>query len=382
MGKHSRMTLIIAIRNLLHDKVRLVVTLTGVVFAVVLIAVQAGLFVGFTSATSTVIDNTDADMWICARGMRNFDVTSALPLKAYYQAMSAPGVLEVRRLVVQFANWKKPDGGTESVEVVGYDLTGGLGKPWNVVSGDVAALNMTDTIVIDEVYKGKLGVSKLGDTVEVNGHRARVVAFTKGIRSFTTSPYIFCSLPIAQTLCGLRESKFTYGLVKLAPGATVEGVRRNLLAHVDGVDVFTRQEFSHKTQEYWMFTTGAGLALLIAAALGLVVGVVVVAQTLYATTMDHLAEFGTLRAMGAANWYIYRIIIIQALASAFAGYGLGISISYVIVQFSEKGGASILLPFWLASSLFVVTVFMCVGAALISINKVTRLDPVMVFKGR
>ena len=378
----SHMTLIIALRNLMHDKVRLVVTLTGVVFAVVLIAVQSGLFVGFTSATSAVIDNTDADIWVCARGMRNFDVTSPLPQKAYYQVLTTPGVAEARRLVVQFANWKKPDGGTESVEVVGYELPGGLGKPWNVVAGSVDSLNLTDTVVIDEVYKGKLGVQNLGDRVEINGHRARVVAFTQGIRSFTTSPYIFCALPIAQTFNNLREGKFTYVLVKLSPGADVETVRRSLLQHVDGVDVYTRKEFSFKTQQYWMFTTGAGLALLIAAALGLVVGVVVVAQTLYATTVDHLAEFGTLRAMGAANWYIYRIIIIQALASAFAGYGLGISVSLVIVQFSEKGGASILLPLWLAVSLFVVTVFMCVGAALISINKVTKLDPVMVFKGR
>jgi putative ABC transport system permease protein len=376
------MTLTIAIRNLLHDKVRLVVTLTGVVFAVVLIAVQSGLFVGFTSATSTVIDNTDADIWICARGMRNFDVTSPLPQKAYFQAISTPGVIEVRRLVVQFANWKKPDGGTESVEVVGYDLPGGLGKPWNIVAGNIEGLNMTDTVIIDEIYKGKLGVEKLWDTIEINGHRLRVVAFTRGIRSFTTAPYVFCSLPIAQTVNNLREGKFTYILVKLSPGADIQTVKQALRSKVDGVDVFTREEFSHKTQEYWMFTTGAGLALLIAAALGLVVGVVVVAQTLYATTMDHLAEFGTLRAMGAANWYIYRIIIIQALASAIVGYTLGISISLVIVQFSEKGGASILLPLWLAAGLFFVTVLMCVGAAVISINKVTRLDPVMVFKGR
>jgi len=376
------MTLIIALRNLLHDKVRLVVTLTGVVFAVVLIAVQAGLFVGFTSATSSVIDNTDADIWICARGMRNFDVTSPLPLKAYYQALSTPGVAEARRLVVQFANWKKPDGGTESVEVVGFELPSGMGKPWSVSAGSLESLNLTDTVVIDEVYKAKLGVADLGDSVEVNGHRARVVAFTRGIRSFTTSPYIFCSLPIAQTLCNLRESKFTYVLVKSAPGVAVAAVKRALLEHVDGVDVYSQGEFSGKTQKYWMFTTGAGMALLIAAGLGLVVGVVVVAQTLYATTMDHLAEFGTLRAMGASSGYIHRIIVIQALASAFAGYTMGILVSYVVVQFSEKGGASILLPPWLAAGLFAVTVAMCVGAALISINKVTRLDPVMVFKGR
>ncbi len=376
------MTYLIALRNLLHDKVRLAVTLTGVVFAVVLIAVQCGLFVGFTSATSTVIDNTEADIWVSARGMRNFDVTAPLPLRSYYQILSTPGVAEARRMVVQFANWKKPDGGTESVEVVGYELSAGLGKPWNVVAGSTDTLNLTDTVVIDEAYKGKLGVTGIGDQVEINGHRARVAAFTRGIRSFTTSPYIFCALPIAQTINGLREDRYTYAVVRTVPGSDMEIVKRALLARVNGVDVYTREEFSRKTQEYWMFTTGAGIALLIAAALGLVVGVVVVAQTLYATTMDHLTEFGTLRAMGAGNWYIYRIIILQALISAVAGYALGLVMSIVIVHLSEKGGASILLPPGLAVALFFITVCMCVGAAVISINKVTRIDPVMVFRGR
>ncbi|GFK94924.1 putative ABC transporter permease [Fundidesulfovibrio magnetotacticus] len=376
------MTLTIALRNLLHDKVRLAVTLTGVVFAVVLIAVQAGLFVGFTTATSTVIDNTRAQYWICARGMRNFDVTSPLPQKAFHQTLSTPGVAEARRLVVQFANWKKPNGGFESVEVVGYEAASDMGGPWNVVEGDAALLAVPDTVAVDEVYRAKLGVARLGEQVEVNGHRVRVAAFTRGIRSFTTSPYIFSTLPIAQTLCNLREGRFTYVLVDALPGTDPEEFKRELARRVDGVDVYTSREFSRKTQQYWMFTTGAGMALLIAAALGLVVGVVVVAQTLYATTMDHLAEFGTLRAMGAPGGYIHRIIVLQALASAFAGYTPGIALSYLLVGLAEKGGASILLPSWLAVGLFFVTTGMCVGASLISINKVTRIDPVMVFKGR
>ena len=82
------MTGLIAVRNLLHDRVRLAVTLTGVVFSVVLIAVQGGLFVGFTSATSCVIENTDAEVWVASRGVRNFDVTN--PLK---EAKYLPGLV-------------------------------------------------------------------------------------------------------------------------------------------------------------------------------------------------------------------------------------------------------------------------------------------------
>ena len=283
---------------------------------------------------------------------------------------------------MSFANWKKPAGGGESVEVVGFELPGGLGAPWDVVQGEASLLGIPDTVAVDELYQGKLGIVRLGQEVEVNGHRARVVALTRGIRSFTTSPYVFCSLPIAQTLTARREGGFTYVLVNAAPGYSPAQVRQAIAARVDGVDVYLAKDFAARAQNYWMFTTGAGMALLIAAGLGLVVGVVIVAQTLYATTMDHLGEFGTLRAMGAKNTYIYRIIVIQALVAAVAGYTLGISISFVVVRLASKGGASVLLPWPLATGLFFVTVAMCVGASMISIHKVTSLDPVMVFKGR
>jgi len=376
------MTLTIAIRNLLHDRVRLAVTLTGVVFAVVLIAVQLGLFVGFTRATSCVIDNTDADIWIAAKGVRNFDVSSPMRERKLYQVLSVPGVARAEKCIVQFSNWKKPGGGLESIEIVGYDLASGLGGPWRLVEGRLDLLSQADTVVADRFYFSKLGIQELGQEVEIRDRRARVVAVTDGIRSFTTSPYIFTSFSNALRYTSLESDQMSYILVRAAAGVSAETLRSAIAAHVDAVDVFTKEQFSLMTQWYWMFTTGAGLALLIAALLGLVVGMVVVAQTLYATTMDHIAEFGTLRAMGAPNSYIYRIIIDQALISAVIGYSLGICVSLFIVRYSEKGGASILLPWQIAASLFVLTVAMCVCAALISINKVMRIDPAMVFKGR
>jgi putative ABC transport system permease protein len=130
-----------------------------------------------------------------------------------------------------------------------------------------------------------------------------------------------------------------------------------------------------------MFGTGAGVTVLIAAALGLVVGVVVVAQTIYAATVDHLREFGTLKAMGATNGYIYRVIVTQALWSAVIGYGFGIAIAYGAVYMSRNGGAAIVLPGEVGAALFLLTLVMCVAAALVSINKATRIDPAMVYKG-
>ena len=130
-----------------------------------------------------------------------------------------------------------------------------------------------------------------------------------------------------------------------------------------------------------MFGTGAGITVLIAAGLGLLVGVVVVAQTIYAATVDHIREYGTLKAMGASNGYLYRVILQQAAMSAVAGYGVGIGVAMVAARASLAGTTAIILEPPLAGALFVLTLLMCLGASVVSINRVTRIDPAMVFKG-
>jgi len=115
--------------------------------------------------------------------------------------------------------------------------------------------------------------------------------------------------------------------------------------------------------------------------MGLVVGIAVVAQTIYAATMDHIREYGTLKAMGATNSYLYRVLIEQAVWSGTLGYGLALVIAHFIAESSEKRGALILVPLSMKIGMLFLAVAMCITAAMVSINKVTKLDPAMVFKG-
>jgi putative ABC transport system permease protein len=371
----------LARRNLFHDKVRLTVTLTGIVFAVVLIVVELGLFVGFTETTSGLVDHSGADLWITSKHVPYVELGVPFSERKLYQVRAISGVQEAEKLVVRWTQWKRPDGREESVQIVGFDPNSSLGRPWNLVEGTVEDLKRPDAIILDEIYKQKLGVEKVGELFEIRGHRARIVGFTHGIRSFTTSPYVFTTFKKAQDYSGIDANQTVFILVKTSPGYDLNQVRREILANVKDVEVFTTAEFSRMTQVYWMFTTGAGVAVLLAAILGLVVGFVVVAQTIYATTVDHLKEFGTLKAMGAANGYIYRVIIEQAAISAVIGYALGMVVSAVVVSASQRGGAAIVVPWPMAIGMFFLTLTMCVGAAMVSISKVTHLDPAMVFKG-
>jgi len=371
----------LAQRNLFHDKVRLTVTLTGIVFSVVLIVVQVGLFIGFTTATSNLIDHSGADLWVTSKNVPYVEQGVAFSERKLNQVRTVPGVADAQKIIAHWTQWKRHDGGQESVQVVGINVDDSIERPWNLVEGRVEDLKRPDAVIMDELYKQKLGVTRTGEVFEIGGHRARVVGFTRGIRSFTTSPYVFTSFKNTQDFTGLREDQTLFILVKVVPGANLEQVRRALLDHVKDVDVLTNAQFGHMTTFYWMFTTGAGVAVLIAAVLGLVVGFVVVAQTIYATTMDHIREYGTLKAMGAPNRYVYKVIMKQAAISAAIGYVLGMIVSVFVVQGSQKGGAAILMPPPMAAGMFFLTLAMCIGAALVSINKVTRIDPAMVFKG-
>ncbi len=372
----------LAYKNLFHDKVRFSVTITGIVFALVLIIIQFGLFLGFLDTTANVVQRSGADLWVSAPGTPHVNGGSVIPERRRYQILAIPGVGRVDKYLLAFVNWKLPSGAQEAGQVVGFALESGLGGPWNVVAGSVDALRGDDTVIVDELFMKKLGVAGVGHHAEINGRRARVVGLTRGIRSFTTSPYIFTSFKNAQNyIVGTREEDAHFFLVKAKAGANLTAVQGGIARGVPDVEVSTNEQMRRRTQYYWLFSTGAGVTTLLGAALGLMVGMVVVAQTIYATTMDHIREFGTLKAMGAGNGYIYRVIIQQALISAAIGYVFALAVGMFIAKGSEAGEAAILLPPEMAIGTFGLAVLMCIGASIISIRKATTIDPALVFKG-
>ena len=212
----------LAWRNLVHDKVRLLVTVTGVVFAVVLIVVQLGLFLGFTTTTSGLIDHSHADLWITAARVPYIEIGVPYSERKLSTVLATPGVAHATKYIVRFSQWQRRDGRQENVQVVGFDPDQPLGGPWNVVEGRVSDLKLADNVFIDELYKGKLGVSRVGDEFEIRGHRARVAGFTRGIRSFTTSPYVFTSFKSAQDYATVPEDQTIFILVKTDPSDRVE----------------------------------------------------------------------------------------------------------------------------------------------------------------
>jgi putative ABC transport system permease protein len=373
------MTFTIAFRNLIHDRVRLAVTLVGILFSVVLVAVQLGLYLGARTMIISMIERADADLWIMAYATKNFEEAQPINLRERYAALATPGVARAVPLITSFTDWRKPTGGSTLVVVIGTDVADGGLAPWNIVSGDVSALGAGDAVFVDKSYLHELGVTGVGDTAQVGGARVRVTGLTEGIRSFTVTPYVFTTMNRARTLLEMPADGITYVLVKLAPGADAAAVRAAIRGKVPDSEVLTADEFRNRSLNHWLFATGAGVALIGGAVLGLLVGTVIVAQTLYSSTKDHLNEFATLRALGSSAGYIHKVILAQAGLSAVLGYMLGMSIALTVVYLSEGTALPIVMSPELAAVLLGLTVAMCGVSAMSAIGKVMRIDPAMVF---
>jgi putative ABC transport system permease protein len=373
------MTLTLAFRNLFHDRVQLVVTLIGILFSVVLMAVQLGLYLGARNMITATIDRADGDVWIMAYGTKNFEEAQSISLRERFTALSTPGVVRAVPLVASFTDWKKPDGGTAITVMIGTDAEDGGLVPWNLGSGQLTDIGTRDAVFIDRSYLTDLGVKGIGDTAQVGGQRVRIAGLTDGVRSFTTTPFVFTTLNRARAFLSMPADRTTYILVKVADGVDPAAVRDALQARIPDGQVLTKAEFRERSLNHWLFATGAGVALIGGAILGLLVGTVIVAQTLYGATKDHINEFATLRALGSSSGFIHRVILAQAGLSAVLGYAVGMVVALAIVAFTANTALPILMTPALAAALFGLTLVMCAVSAIAAINKVTKIDPAMVF---
>jgi putative ABC transport system permease protein len=368
----------LAARNLFQDRLRFIASLMGIVFSVVLVMVQLGLYSGFGRMLTTMIDHASTDLWIVSSGAKYFEDLSLVDTGLRDRLLAIDGAAEVIPVMAGFSAWSLPDGAMVPVFVVGSDATAGGLSPWNVVEGTVQSLTVPGMVAVDLSYYGRLGVAGLGATAQIRGLPVTVGVITDGIRSFTTTPYVFSGLADARSFIGLPISFTTHFLVRLKPEADIGRIRQTILSNNSGVQVLTPDQFRDQSRSFWLFRTGAGAALVAGALLGVIVGIVIVAQTLYSSTREHFYEFATLRAMGASNSYIYKVIICQALLNAIVGFVIAAVIGTAVAHLTSKSALQIVITPNLMIGLFALTVVMCIASAISAILRVVRVDPAMV----
>ncbi len=371
----------LARKNLLHDRLRFVITVSGVAFAVTLVLVQVGLFMGLLSKATVTIENASADIWVTSRETPNVDFAHNFPETTVLRVRGVPGVARADNLLVQFMNIQLPSGAEEGCLVYGLEDFAAWNLPWSVNEGDPSDLRRGRYVLMDRSAERRFGRFEVGEYREILGRRFRIIGTTNQAASFTTAPVVFMDLRQAQELAQNADGKASYVLVKLAPGADPAAVKDAIARVAPYNDVYTAAEWAARSRSYWVVSTGLGMNMGVTVFLGILVGIVVVAQTLYTSAVEHVKEFGTVKAIGGSNWDIYRILGEQALIAAVAGFALGGLISLALRPVMAGLYLNVLITPPFSAAVFVGTLLMCLGAAMVSFRRVAGIDPALVFRG-
>lgn len=370
----------LALQIILHQPVRFMAALMGISFAAGLAFIQLGLYIGFKENASIVVDNTDGDIWVCALHQENFDFPKQLESHTLDLVRSTRGVKSASPMLIVFSKWKLESGAEKTVQIVGYDAEVGVGGPWRLLRGFAADLNAPGAMTVDTTAQAKLDDADLGSTTEVGNVEARVVGVTDGIRSFQGNPMMFTDLNNARSFGHMSSDAVHYIIVDIEKEANRADVLASL-RNIDYVEAYTSEDFSKKAQDYWLNSTGAGPALFMSALMGLIVGVVVVGQVLYTSTLENLREYGTLKAMGASNFQVTGAIVAQAVAGALPAHIIAGGLLWIAGQTIGGMGIHLSINFTQYCYAMVITTAVCVAASMLSVNKVLSLEPAAVFKG-
>ncbi|MDH4100781.1 MAG: ABC transporter permease [Nitrospirota bacterium] len=372
----------VALKTLLYDKVRSFITLLGVVFAVSLIFAQVGIYLGMMESSSMIIDNTRGDIWITSKNSKNFDFSQPFPEYLHFHVKGTEGVEWAEKIIVAWGIIKQETGGTEQVEIVGYNPDTLVGGPWQMKEGTPDAVKNGNFAIVDESAMKRLGDIKVGDYRDALWRRLEIVGISRGAKSFTTAPIVFTSYKIAQQLFGwIGPDNTVFIVAKVQPGQSVSTVVERLKARLHGVDVYSKEDFSRKTRLYWTIETGVGFSFMLTIAVSFLIGMLIVGQTIYNSTMEHIKEFGTLKALGATNFDIYKIIFSQALINALVGYLASLIITMLSVKLYSITDMVLVVNWQVNLAVLGLTMIMCSSAALVSVRKIKKIDPAILFRG-
>jgi putative ABC transport system permease protein len=368
-------TLLLARRNLGRNRVRLLASVGGVALALTLTLTLDAVYAGVANQLTTYIDRAGADVWIAQAGVRNLHmVASWLPDSVTESVRAVPGVAEATPILYSTDTIAA---GTERAVayVIGLPAGARMGGPRSVVKG--SATVGRGEIIVDRGFARKAGVS-IGDSVTILGSVARIVGLSEGTASLVNS-VAFVSFDDFRALRG-GAPVISFVLVRVAPGSSSEAVAAAIERQVPSVTAQSKGDFSAQERRLVMDMSADVISIM--NVIGFVVGLAVVALTVYVATLARRREYGVLKALGAGNAALYRVVVVQAVLSVALGFAVALVITGLIAVVVPGIGLDLELSIG-AAPLAKVGLFAIVIAglaAILPVRQVASLDPAVVFR--
>lgn len=373
----------IALKMLFGDRAKYLMLLCGLSFAVMLIVQQGSIFWGLMTWSQSGITNVNAQIWVTDPNITQVEEVKPIADTALQRVRSVPGVEWAVPLYKALLRARLENGEYHRISLIGLDPATLIGRPARILEGRIEDLRKPEAVVVDQWAVKRMGgpdVIKVGTVFEINDRRARVVAIAATQRNFQNIPSVYTTFDRALPFMPPERRTLSYVLAKAKDDVPVNEVTRRI-REATGLGAYTEAEFGRKTLLWVLENTGIGVNFGTTIALGFIVGMAIAGQTFYLFTVENLRQFGALKAMGASTFFLARMITLQAFTVGLIAYGIGVGLA---TTFGHFVGAEQRLPFvqtWpLLALVLLGLVAICTFSAAISIIKLARLEPAIVFR--
>lgn len=376
----------LALKMLFADRAKYIMLVSGLTFAALLMTQQAGVFFGILDWTNGNLKNMRSEIWVVDPKVEQANEIKPMRDTDVSRVRSVPGVAWAVPMYWGITQARLPDGTFKPIQLVGLDSTTMVGRPGNIIEGRLEDLRLPNTVIIDglaveRLSRGRVKPLGVGDIFEINDKEARIVGICKSEMSFFGYPYIFTTYDQAMQFAPKQRKMLSFILAgpkpEKTPAEVVEEIKKET-----GLGAFTEKQFSKATVAWFFKNTGIPVSFATTIFLGFIVGIAIAGQTFYSFVLENLKHIGALKAMGASDWMLTRMVLLQSFTVGLIGYGIGIGMTVMIGNaFLKKGMPPFSLPYQVPLLTFVVIMFICGFAAVLGIRKVRKLEPAIVFRG-
>jgi putative ABC transport system permease protein len=367
--------------NLIHNPWRLLTSLAGVAFAVLLMLSFSGFKNALYDSQVRLVNRLNAEIVMINRLRDNAFVARSFSRRQLYQAQSAAGVQEVYPFYTGIATWKNPT----TFEVRGLRLLAfNPAEPVLLmpeVIAQAAGLHLPETVLMDDRSRQEIGSTQAGTVTELADRTVRISGtFRLGTDFFAPNGNLIMSDQNFQRYTGRSLSAIDIGLIKLTDPTHADTVAAALQQQLPDVLFLTKAQFVQRELTYWRNNSNIGFVFNLLTITGFIVGIVLVYQILYTDVSDHWAEYATLKAMGYRNRYLLGVILQEATLLSVLGFIPGFGLGLLLYRMTA---AATSLSFQLTGArsigMFGLTFAMCLSAGVIAVHKVQTADPATVF---
>jgi putative ABC transport system permease protein len=376
--------------QLKREKIRLLIALAGIGFAVILMFIQLGFQDALFDSAVSLHQNMRGDIFLISPQSTSLIAMRSFSQRRLYQALGFEGVETISPVYLDFALWKNPvNRRTRGILVIGFDPADSVFSKELVPN--LKPIQMPDVVLFDSKSRAEFGpIAELyaqGKTVQTEIGQRRVTVgdlFNLGASFGADGNLITSDLNFLRLFDRRQKGLIDVGVVKLQPDTdlqtTLGKMRKEIQDVTQDVKILSKEEFVDFERNYWRSSTAIGFIFTLGTAIGFLVGTIIVYQILYTDISDHLPEYATLKAMGYHSFYLLSVVFQEAIILSVLGYIPGFLLALGLYKMTRNATS---LPITMTMDrgilVFCLTVIMCVVSGAIAVRRVQAADPADIF---